>query len=281
MLFPRFFVAALLAALPLVGSAADADAAGESKRPLVMVVQPINSEATTEANYKPLADYLSEHTGRQIKLQTVNNYHVFWGITRRKDQFDIALDAAHMTSYRILAHGHRVIAKIPSQVSYSLVTSEDKMILDPDELVGKRVATLPSPGLGAIRLLQMYPDMMHQPVLVRAQNTQDAVQKLRANDVVAAIIPTPLVSSFDGLSVVEVTDTVPSPAVSVSPRVSEKTASALRKVLIGMKNNEQGRAILESAHLPGFEIAGDTDYSGYHILLDGVWGYDRLIGQSD
>lgn len=277
MLFKRLFAVAVLAALPLIAGAADS--AGESKRPLIMVVQPINSEATTEANYKPLAEYLSEQTGRKIELQTVNNYHVFWGITRRKDQFDIALDAAHMTSYRIAAHGHRVVAKVPSQVSYSLVTSEDSMILDIDELFAKRVATLPSPGLGAIRLLEMYPNMMHQPVLVRAENTEDAIEKLRANEVAAAIIPTPLVSQYDGISVVEVTDAVPSPAISVSSRVSDQTASALRKVLVDMQNSEKGKAVLKTARLPGFEAARDSDYSGYHELLEGVWGYDHLVGQ--
>ena len=279
MLFQRLFAAALLVAMPLIANAADSTA--EAMRPLIMVVQPINSEATTEANYKPLVKYLSEHTGRQIQLQTVNNYHVFWGLSRRKDPFDIALDAAHMTSYRIAAHGHRVIAKVPSQVSYSLVTSEDSMILDIDELFGKRVATLPSPGLGAIRLLEMYPNVMHQPVLVRAQNTEDAIEKLRANEVAAAIIPTPLVANFDGISVVEVTEAVPSPAVSVSPRVSQQTASAISKVLVDMKNSDQGRAVLKMARLPGFEPAGDSDYRGYHALLSGVWGYDPLIGQSD
>lgn len=279
MLFQRLFAAALFAAVPLIASAADSTA--EAMRPLIMVVQPINSEATTETNYKPLVKYLREHTGRQIELQTVNNYHVFWGLTRRKEQFDIALDAAHMTSYRIAAQGYRVIAKVPLQVSYSLVTSEDSMILDIDELFGKRVATLPSPGLGAIRLLEMYPDMMHQPVLVRAQNTEDAVEKLRANEVAAAMIPTPLVAHFDGISVVDVTEAVPSPAISVSPRVSQQTASAISKALVDMENSEQGRAVLKMARLPGFEPAGDSDYAGYHTLLTGVWGYDPLIGQSD
>ena len=100
---------------------------------MIMVVQPINSESVTAANYQPLVAYLSKHTGRQIELRTVNNYHVFWGMSRRKGEFDIALDAAHMTSYRVAVHGDRVIAKVPSRVSYSVVTSEDSMILDLDD----------------------------------------------------------------------------------------------------------------------------------------------------
>jgi len=270
MLYRRLFiVVCLLGLAPMVVHAA---------APLIMVVQPINSEATTEANYRPLVEYLSKRTGRQIELRPVNNYLIFWGMARRKDQFDIALDAAHMTSYRVAMHDHRVIAKVPSRVSYSLVTTDDSLILDPDELVGKRVATLPSPGLGAIRLLEMYPKLMSQPVLVRATNTEDAIAKLRAGSVGAAVIPTPLVSNFEGISVVEVTDSVPSPAISVGPKVSAQTAKDLRKALLEMANSEQGRAVLEGAHLSGFEAADNSTYEGYHSLLDGVWGYDLAGG---
>jgi phosphonate transport system substrate-binding protein len=244
------FSAWLSVLLPLSVRAAD---------PLIMVVQPINSEATTVANYQPLAEYLSVHSGHRVELRTVNNYMVFWGMTRRAEQFDIALDAAHMTSYRVKMHGDRVIAKVPSRVSYSLLTTDENLVLDLDELIGKRVATLPSPGLGAIRLLEMYPNPLNQPGWVRAMNTEDAIAKLRARKVSAAMIPSPLVSGFEGVSVVEVTESVPSPAISVNKRVPDQIANALRKVLLGMGETEEGRAILAAAHLPGFEAAGNED----------------------
>ena len=79
MFFQRLFAAAVIAALPLMAGAADS-----TGKPLIMVVQPINSETVTAANYQPLAEYLSKYTGRQIELRTVGNYHIFWGMSRRK-----------------------------------------------------------------------------------------------------------------------------------------------------------------------------------------------------
>lgn len=251
--------------------------ATQAADPLVLVVQPINSQETTQAKYGPLVEYLSKRTGRPVVLKPVSNYMSFWGMTRRTDQFDLALDAAHMTSYRIAAHHDRVIAKVQSQVSYSVVTRDDSMILDMDELMGKRVATLPSPGLGAIRLLNMYPNAARQPVLVIAWNSEDAISKLRSGQVSAAIIPSPLVATFEGLSVVEITEQVPAPAFSVSDKVSAQTANALRTVLLNMTQDERGQAILKAARISGFEAASDQDYADYHHLLDGVWGYDPMI----
>lgn len=258
-------------ALPLAAQAAE---------PLVMVVQPINSEETTRANNQPLADYLGKKIGREIELRTVDNYLIYWGMARRENQFDIALDAAHMTSYRVQAHGDKVIANIPSQVSYSLVTLEDSLVLEVDELRNKKVATLPSPGLGAIRLLQMFPNPARQPTLVRAVNTQDAIDKLRKNEVEAAIIPTPLVAGFGGLNVVEVTDSVPAPAISVNKNMPADTVAALTKALVEMDDNAEGKAVLATARLPGFEPASDSDYAGYHKLLYGVWGYTLAGGSA-
>jgi len=268
-----FIRSTLLATLFLTLPAPAAQAAD----PLVLVVQPINSLETTQASYGPLADYLSKRTGRPVVLKPVSNYMSFWGMARREDQFDLALDAAHMTSYRIAAHHDHVIAKVKSRVSYSVVTSDDSMIMDMDELMGKRIATLPSPGLGAIRLLNMYPNTSRQPVLVIVQNAEQAIARLRDGRADAAIIPSPLVGSFEGLSVVEVTEQVPAPAFSVSSKVPTQTANALRTVLLGMTEDEQGQAILKAARISGFEAATDQDYAGYHELLDGVWGYDPMI----
>ena len=252
--------------------------ATQAAEPLVMVVQPINSEATTRANYQPLADYLGKRIGREIELHTVDNYLIFWGMARRENQFDIALDAAHMTSYRVQAHGDKVIANIPSRVSYSLLTLEDSFVLDVEELRNKKVATLPSPALGAIRLLQMFPNPSRQPVLVRAVNTQDAIAKLRKHEAEAAIIPTPLVTNFDGVNVVDVTESVPAPAISVNKNMPADTVAALTKALVEMDDNAEGKAVLATARLPGFAAASNSDYAGYHKLLFGVWGYKVAAG---
>ena len=262
---------ALIACSPLSAGALE---------PLVMVVQPINSQQTTEANYGPMADYLSEHIGHPIVLKPVSNYLSFWGMARREKQFDLALDAAHMTSYRVKTRGDRVIAKVESVVSYSFVTTEDSSVLDMEDLAGRRVATLPSPGLGAIRLLNMYPNISHQPVLVIAENAEEAIKKLRTGKVEAAVIPTPLVGQYDGLSVVDVTEQVPAPAFTVSTRVPPRVAEALRDALVNMGQDEQGKAVLRGARISGFEPAENQDYAGYHVLLNGVWGYDPMVSDN-
>ena len=115
-----------------------------------LAVQPILPEKELKESYQPLADYLSAETGHTITISTERNFLFYWTKMRKKEKgFDLVLDAAHFTDYRIKKQGYTVLAKLPDTVSFSIVSSEDNFILDVDELIGLRVATMPSPSLGA------------------------------------------------------------------------------------------------------------------------------------
>jgi len=44
---------------------------------------------------------------------------------KKKKGFDLALDTAHATDYRIKNQGYTVLAKPPDTASFSIVTGED------------------------------------------------------------------------------------------------------------------------------------------------------------
>ena len=85
-----------------------------------LVVQPILTPAQTSKAFAPLAAYLSQQTGITIRLQTALNFVTYWE-TMKKGEYDLVLDAAHFTDYRIKRQGYRVLARIPDTVSLTLV----------------------------------------------------------------------------------------------------------------------------------------------------------------
>lgn len=265
--YPRLLGALLALALMLATSAASGAA------PLRLVVQPILPAAQTREVYGALASYLTQTTGRQVRLVTAQNFLTYWETMKRGTSYDLILDAAHFTDFRDQRMGYTVLAKIPDTVTYSLVTANDTLLFGPNELIGKKVACLPSPSLGAVRLSQMFPNPLRQPILVEVTNSIQAIKMVLAGKVEAAMVPTPLLNEYRNLNVVTTSPPVPHIALSAAPDVSAATRDAIRKALLDADKTPQGRHMLKVLNFPRFVAANNATYKGFAKLLEGVWGY--------
>ncbi|RMG59774.1 MAG: phosphate/phosphite/phosphonate ABC transporter substrate-binding protein [Gammaproteobacteria bacterium] len=256
------FGIALLVALPAQAMAGT----------LRFIVQPIQDRATTLKHYKPLADYLSRTTGEDVELEAAINFLTYWqGI--RKGKYDLVLDAAHFTDYRMEKLGYIPLAKVPGTVSYSLVTHPDTLIFEPEELIGKKVATAGAPSLGSLRLQALFPNPIRQPQIIEVPNAAEALRRVENGEVTAAIVPTPLLANHPDLNVVLTTDPAPHVTFSVSPKVPAEVREKLRKALLALGTTEEGRKVLQAINFPGIEPADPKRYQGYERLLSQTWGY--------
>jgi ABC-type phosphate/phosphonate transport system substrate-binding protein len=238
-----------------------------------LVVQPIQSPEQTRASYQPLADYLSKATGQQIKLVTARNFVAYWETMKKGDEYDLILDAAHFTDYRIQRMKFKPLAKLKDVVSFALVTHEDNPVLEPMELIGKPIAVLPSPSMGAVRLAQLFPNPLRQPIIVKASDAQDAVDKIKQGKAVGAVIPSPMVGLFPFLYTVQTTKQVPHMALSASPRVPDQVQKDVRDAVLNANKTADGQAMLKALNFEAFEPATAKMYKGYAQLLQGVFGY--------
>jgi len=239
-----------------------------------LAIQPILPQEEIKKTYQPLADYLSEVTGQTITITTQRNFLFYWSKMRKhKKGFDLVLDAAHFTDYRIKKQGYTVLAKMPDTVSFSIITRDDKFILDPEELISLRVATMPSPSLGALRLEELFTNPMRIPIFVWELNTTVAVDNVISGKVDAAIIPTRLASTYDNLNIVMTTEPVPHMAFSSSPDVPVEIQDKIRQALINANTTKSGKAMLTKLKLDHFDPATNETYDGYADLLKDVFGY--------
>jgi len=237
------------------------------------VVQPILPPKKTVEAFTPLTDYLSKTTGHTIKLVTSLNFLSYWQNMKKPGKYDFILDAAHLTDYRLKRMNFKVLAKRADAVSYTLVTNEQSAIIEPEELIGKSLATIGSPSLGMLRLEEMFPNPLRQPVIVEVDDSPDSIQKVLDGKVVAAIIPTPLVGGFPSLLTIITTEQVPHTAISAAPSVPADVQAAVKKALIESGKTEAGKKMLADIKFPSFEKTNAATYDGYARLLEGVWGY--------
>lgn len=236
-------------------------------------VQPVLPAKQIEKNYKPLADYLSKKTGHTFVIKSYRNFLTYWIKMKKGKDMDFILDAAHFTDFRIQRKNYKVLVKLPDTVSFTVVTNEENFVFEMEELIAKRIATMPSPGLSAVRLNEMFPNPMRLPLYIQANDSVDAVNKVLDGSVAAAIIPSPLVGNYDSLNSVISTEPVPHMALSAAPTVPDEVAQKVKTSLLQAKNTPDGKKMLEELNIGEFENAKADMYAGYADLLEGVFGY--------
>lgn len=238
-----------------------------------LVIQPVLSEEDIRNNYQPLADYLMVQTGHKFIIKTHKNFFTYWERMKKSKDFDFVLDAAHFTDFRVQRQNYTVLAKFPDTVSFTVVCGEDNLVFDMEELISKKIATMPSPGLGAIRLNSMFPNPVRLPYFVQMQNSNEAIQKVIDGEVDAAIIPTPLVRQHDDLNTILSTEPVPHMALSAASYIPSDVLGKVKQALLNANETQAGKEMLSHLNIAAFEPATNSVYHGYAELLDGVFGY--------
>ncbi len=248
-------------------------AASAQAAALKFAIPPFLPQAEIEKSFNPLIAKISALTSTPIEIETFPNYLAFWQATRTGSPFDVALDAAPTTDFRVQRQHWHVIAKLSGTVTQSLVTGPDNAVLDPSELINKKIAVQPSPSVSALTLYQLFPNPVQQPILVTVESNRDAADAVLSGKVDAAIIPTPIAAGYPNLNTVTTTAPLPFLAVSVSPNVPPATAKALQQALISLGETPAGEALLKASQLRAFTSANDQEYAGSDKLLEGTFGY--------
>jgi ABC-type phosphate/phosphonate transport system substrate-binding protein len=246
--------------------------AAYSQDTLRLVIQPIQSEQRTREIFQPMADYFQHLTGQKVEIITYPNFISYWMETQKPDSYDIAFDAAHFIDFRDKNMDYTVLAKQPGSVSISLVVTEDALVFEAEELIGKKIATLGPPSIPAARIDEIFDNPVRQPTIVEGNDSAHVMSMLLSGEVDAAMIPTPLVSAQmaaeGGIAMVLTTETVPSMGVSVSANVPAEIREKLHKGLVEAEKTPEGRKMLEETKLNPFEKTTNQEYFGFSELLD-------------
>jgi len=244
---------------------------------LVLLVQPILNEERTRKAFQPLCNFISKLAGRPCRVRTAPNFLAYWHLIQKNQGIDFVLDAAHFTDYRAQKQGYLILAKIPDTVSYSLITASRDTVLDPQELLGKSIATLGPPSIGAARLNAMFPNPLRQPTIREVSSADEGFELLAKNRVQGAILPTPVVGQrlarVGDVYVVMTTEPIPHIALSASPRVDAALRERVKQAVLNAPNSQDGRAMLKGIGFPRFDPAGPEIYSNQSRVLKEYWGY--------
>lgn len=224
--------------------------------------------------YKPLIDYLDKATGERFQLVTSRNYHFYWRDIRTTTKTSFAFDEAHLADYRIVHEQYVPLVHAAEPTSYSLVTADAELgRKGVAGLVGHSIITMPSPSLGYVLLLELYPNPVSQPdIRSNAGAWRDATDAVFGDDD-AAMIPTWLKSQYPNLVPVKTTRQFAGPCVTAAPDVPDAVKDKVRDALLKLDSDEKTATVLIELGLTKFVPATAKDYAGAEKLLKSYIGY--------
>ena len=250
---------------------------------IVLTAPPRESAEAGVKLYEPLAKELSVLLGKKVVYQHPGDWHNYQK-RLQNDEYDIIFDGPHFAAWRMDSLKARPLVRLPGSLRFVLVTgSDDEKITKVNDLVGKKVCTLPSPNLGALTLYSMFSNPVIQPEFVPVKGGFKQVSnKMLAGECRGAIMR----SSFyykklpdetrGKFKVLNESQPIINQGISISRRIGSSARNKMLNALTTQAGNKAIRPILDRfAHKANaFIPARKQEYVGKNLLHDNmVYGW--------
>lgn len=241
-------------------------------------VEPSYPQEMAAEVYRPLLDYLRAETGYEFQLKAARDYLIYWRDLRNNEPVDFVFEDAHFTDYRIRRFGFVPLVKTAEPMRLVLMVPREEEGISRDELVGRRIATLPAPSLGFLVLREMFPDPIARPQIVASLSSwQDGPSLIFSGEAAATLVPASLAQELQNLVIVAQSRDFPGTALSAAPTVSidvrERIIAAMLALHEKAVDDPQVYAALHELKVTRFAPASAAEYRGLERLLARFHGY--------
>ncbi len=276
----------ILSALALIAAVAAASAVRAANGPLIMGVFPRLNASETTTRYAPLAGYLGQQIGLEVKLFTSKDFETFWqGVTERRydivqyNQYHYIRSAK---DYRVIAH-NKEFGK--STVAGALYVRKDSGITSLSQLRGRTVLfgggedAMISYIAPVYMILQagLRKDEFKTAFAVNPINSVIGVYRRQADAAGSGdgAIEQPVLKNAintDELAVLAVSEKLLHLPWAVKRTMPAKLRDSIQSTLVNLENSEAGRKVLKSAVMTGIGKAEDKDYDPHRKMVRAVMG---------
>lgn len=262
-------------------------AAPPPEPPLTLSIFPRRDAMLTMRLFTPLARYLEGRLGRRVELRTAADFEAFrQGLETRRP------DLVHLNQYHYIqmhvSLGYQALVQNEefgeTRIRGALYVRRDSAIDQVAQLRGRRII------FGGDRSAMMS-YIVPTSLLREAGLEAGAYRELFATSPPNAVIATYL-GQADAGGAGEVVLQLPNVRAKLDPAGLRRLARSaplshlpwavrpglattlkdrLRSLLLGLKDTPEGRAVLASAQLTGFNPATDSDYDPHRAILRQVW----------
>jgi len=245
---------------------------------IVFSAPPRETPSVGEKRYQPIASYLSKVLGRKVVYKYPGN----WGSYRTEmlnGKYDLVFDGPHFNSYRVERMHHNILAKIPVQHQFVIIThKKNRGITDVQQMAGRTFCTHAPPNLGTLSLLSHFRNPARQPAIINTKGWKNIYRGVVSGRCEGGILPLANLLQYDEkekyVRVIYKDRAIPNQAFSAGPRLSKAEQQRVASALVS-DSAKTPTAELRRAYQAGnsFAPASNAEYSGISEYLKNEWGY--------
>jgi ABC-type phosphate/phosphonate transport system substrate-binding protein len=253
--------------LPPPAGAAEAGATGGEV--YLLSAPPRESGEVSREIYGPVADFLSEVTGRKFVYEHPDNPLLYWENLQR-NKYDILFDESHFISWLILNHQHLPMVKVSGALIYVYYINDDtEGFTSIDDLAGSTVCGQSPPNQGTLALYELFENPFRLPHLIPIEGWEQIYRAVSANQCVAGIAPLELYEQLNegDKHPLYMTRPVPNQTFSASRRLSPQLKSQITAALLSADGHGVTSALRRIYNIAEFERAFEVGYIGHDTIL--------------
>jgi len=250
---------------------------------LSFAIVPQQSASKLARLWTPILNYLGERTGYRLRFRTAQNIPAF-----EQRLLDGEYDLSYMNPYHYTtfhrAPGYRAFARArDKRIKGIIVVRKDSPVKELREFAGQTLA-FPSPAAFAASVLPRARFRAEGIAITpKYVSSHDSVYRTVARGLYPAgggVIRTfnnvaPAIS--DQLRILWTTRPYTPHAIAAHPRVPARVVQRLQQAMLAMERDPQGKKLLDSIKIKGFERAEDRDWDDVRAL--GIHLLDELVKQ--
>ena len=243
----------------------------------VFTAAPDKSTVIAHQTYGPIAEYLSQVTGKQIVYRHSPDWRTYQQ-AMQQDEYDLIFDGSHFVSWRISRLEHEPLVKSAQKDIFVVLASRrDHQLNLLQDLAGRSVCAHGAPHYATLQEYRKFDNPARQPVLIRKQNWQAIYQAMIAGTCDGAIMSLEAYHQVDPnrrhARVVFTSEAIPGPTLTAGPRLSAEEKTAIARALLSAEGRKVTKRLRQQLGTKQITQATKSEYTDLDTILQGVWGF--------
>lgn len=244
----------------------------------VLTAPPRESEEQGNKIYGPIAERLSQVTGKKVVYQHPKNWTEYTA-NMRADKYDIVFDGPHFASWRIKHFNHVPMAKLTGTLGFVIVAKDsDSNVNHLRDLIGKSLCGIASPNLGTMVAFSIFDNPVIQPeIKVIKGGPKEVLKAFMNNECHYAVLLDRFYNNLpaekkQNIKVIAKSKQMPNQTFTTSVRLTKIDVDKMTSFLTAEEGAKAGDNLLNiySKKTRKFVKGDAKEYDGLETLLEGV-----------
>lgn len=241
---------------------------------------PRESRQESKNIYGPIAEYLSQVTGKKVIYTYPDNW-LSYQTEMVAGSYDIIFDQAHFNSWRIAHLNHTPLTRIVGDYRYVIITKKNSVKNEDfklSSLEGRKICVMDVHDLGTLEVMKKFTNPTRQPVVINHNRWNKIYQQVVMGSCDAGVLPFNILTRYDVDSshteIVYRTKLLPNQVFSAGPRVTRSDQLAITRGLTNGVAKKYLSKLHDSNATHGLlSVAKKSDVAGLDKLLKDNWTY--------